>query len=179
MEKNKKILTPLILIIIGMFVLAYASVPLYSLFCKATGFGGTTQVALKSSTQKGKKVIKVRFDANIEPNLPWKFKPIQPEITVKPGENALIFYYAENLTEKPLTGTAIYNVTPNKAGIYFNKIECFCFEEQLLEPYQKVNMPVSFFIDPKIEEDPYLKDVDTITLSYSFFYVKKDSKFNR
>ncbi|QXK91641.1 cytochrome c oxidase assembly protein [Neoehrlichia mikurensis] len=173
MIKNRTILIFLSLIIISMICLACASVPLYRIYCKATGYGGTTQKAslLNKKSRIGKKEIKVRFNADIN-NLPWAFYPELPYVTVKPGEQTLIFYRAENLSNTPHTGIAIYNVTPYKAGKYFNKVACFCFSQQTLAPKQKAVMPVAFFIDPDIEDDPYTADVSTLTLSYTFFKYK-------
>ncbi len=156
-----------------MIMLTLASVPLYNLFCKVTGYGGTTRYTAIASTKTGTKLIKIRFDANVAQNLPWIFKSEQNEVIVRVGENNLVFYTAENKTDKPIIGTAVYNVTPHKAAKYFNKIQCFCFEEQLLKARQKMVMPVSFFIDPEIENDSNLQDVDTITLSYTFYSVKE------
>ena len=156
-----------------MAMLSYASVPLYNLFCKATGLGGTVKQVLRGSEKIGTRIMTVRFDANIDRELNWNFKPLQNQVKIKTGENALIFYQAENLSNEDIIGTAIYNVTPHKAAQYFLKIECFCFQDQLLKAGQKISMPVSFFIDPEIENDNNLKDVDTITLSYSFFKVKE------
>ena len=158
---SSKIAWSIILLVIGMLMLTFASVPLYNLFCKVTGYGGTTRYTAIASSRVGTKLIKVRFDANVDKNLPWDFKAEQNEVIVKVGENNLIFYTAENKTDKPIIGTAVYNVTPHKAAIYFNKIQCFCFEEQLLKAKQKMIMPVSFFIDTDIENDPNLQDVDT------------------
>ena len=152
-------------------MLTLASVPLYNLFCKVTGYGGTTRYTATASNKIGTKYITIRFDANVESSLPWNFKSEQNEVSVKTGENNLIFYTAENKTDRPIIGTAVYNVTPHKAAKYFNKIQCFCFEEQILKARQKMIMPVSFFIDPDIENDQNLKDVDTITLSYTFYLV--------
>ncbi len=152
-----------------MFCLAYASVPLYSLFCKVTGYGGTTQTAKALPKTIGNRKITILFNSDIEPKLNWEFKPLQRGMQVTTGESRLAFYYAKNLNKKTITGTATYNVTPNKAGIYFNKIECFCFTEQSLNANEEATFPVSFFIDPEIENDPYMSDVDTITLSYTFF----------
>ena len=160
------------LLIIGMIFLTFASVPLYNLFCKVTGYGGTTKYSATASTKVGKKFIKIRFDANVDRNLPWVFKSEQTEVVVKTGENNLVFYTAENKTDESIIGTAVYNVTPHKAAIYFNKIQCFCFEEQMLKPKQRMVMPVSFFIDSAMDDDPNLQDVDTITLSYTFYQVK-------
>ncbi len=168
---NSNFALSLVAIVVGMILLAYASVPIYNVFCKVTGYGGTTQRAKKTFSQLGTRRIKVTFDSNTGKELPWLFKPEQKEVSVITGENTLIFYSAENLTAEPIVGTAVYNVTPHKAGIYFNKIQCFCFEEQLLQGKQRVMMPVSFFIDPDIEKDPNLADVSEITLSYSFYKV--------
>jgi len=157
------------LLVLGMVMLTFASVPLYNLFCKVTGYGGTTQFASVASSKIGSKILKIRFDANVDSKLPWQFKAEQEEVEIRVGENNLIFYSAENNANIPIIGTAVYNVTPHRAGRYFNKIQCFCFTEQLLKPKQKMVMPVSFFIDSEIENDPELKDVDTITLSYTFY----------
>ena len=157
---------------IGMVGLAYASVPLYRLFCQVTGYGGTTQVATEapeSETPVSDRVITVRFNADTAKDLPWRFRPAQRQVTVRIGETALAFYRATNTGGRRLTGTATFNVTPQKAGIYFSKIECFCFTKQTLAPGQEAEMPVSFFIDPDILDDRNLDEVRTITLSYTFF----------
>ncbi len=174
--KDSNLALSLLAIVVSMVLLAFASVPLYSLFCKVTGYGGTVQNSPLSATRKGNRVITVRFDANTEPSLPWKFRAEQKEVKVLTGENALAFYFAENLSDENIVGMSIYNVTPHKAGIYFNKVHCFCFEEQLLKAKEGVNMPVSFFVDPAIEEDSNMNDVDTITLSYTFFKIRTESK---
>ena len=159
----------LLVLIMGMGVLSYASVPLYKLFCQVTGYGGTTQQVTSPSSQILERKIKIRFDANTKPTLDWNFQPVQTSIDISVGQNALAFYKAENTGKDPVVGTATFNVTPEKAGVYFNKIDCFCFVEQLLAPQEAVEMPVSFFIDPDIVNDPNLDDVTTITLSYTFF----------
>jgi cytochrome c oxidase assembly protein subunit 11 len=170
--KNKKLLSYAITATIVMFCMAFASVPLYNIFCKATGTGGAIDIAKKITNNKiGKKVIKVNFDANVDKNLPWKFKHLQQSIELKTGETGLAFYYTENTSNKDILGIAAYNVTPFKAAKYFVKIQCFCFENQLLKAGQKVNMPVLFLIDPEIENDKNLLDVNEITLSYSFYKV--------
>lgn len=151
-----------------MIGLAYASVPLYRIFCQVTGFGGTPQTAEVSNAVTDVP-IKVRFDANVDKKLPWQFEPVQREVTVNIGEESLVFYRAKNVGDKPVTGTATFNVTPLKAGEYFVKIDCFCFEEQILQPGEEVDMPVTFFVDPSILDDKNVQDVKTITLSYSFF----------
>lgn len=155
-----------------MILLTYASVPIYNLFCKATGLGGTVQISQNSSTNIGKRQIIVKFDANIDKTLNWQFQPEQPEILVTTGENTLVFYSAKNLANKSIIGTAVYNVSPEKVGKYFNKIQCFCFEEQILKAGEKMLMPVSFFIDSALDKDPNLRDITTITLSYFFYQVK-------
>lgn len=160
-------------VVVTMLALAYASVPLYRIFCQKTGFGGTTQVAKAASNQIVDRKITVRFNADVHRDLLWKFRPLQTEIKVKVGENALAFYESYNWSDKPISGIATYNVTPDKAGIYFNKVACFCFEEQVLSPHQRVEMPVQFFIDPDFAKDPDLMDVNTITLSYTFFKYNK------
>ena len=162
-------------LIMGMGVLSYASVPLYKLFCQVTGYGGTTQQATSPSSQTLERKIKVRFDANTKPTLDWDFQPLETSIDISVGQNALAFYKAKNTGKDPIVGTATFNVTPEKAGLYFNKIDCFCFVEQLLAPQEVVDMPVSFFIDPDIINDPNLDDVTTITLSYTFFPSKDRS----
>jgi len=154
---------------LGMIGLAFAAVPLYSLFCQVTGYGGTSQVAVQAPGVKGERVITVQFDAGVAKGMPWHFKPEQREVKVRLGEEALAFYRATNPLKRTVMGTATYNVTPHKAGPYFNKIECFCFTEQVLEPGASADMPVSFFVDPDIVNDPNLDDVMTITLSYTFF----------
>ena len=156
-------------IVCAMVGLAFASAPLYRLFCQVTGFGGTTQVAEVLPEAVSDRVITVRFNADVNPELPWSFQPVQRAVKVRVGEAGLAFYRATNLTTRPVTGTATFNVTPLKAGEYFNKTACFCFEEQRLQPGESVEMGVSFFIDPTILEDRNLDDVTTVTLSYTFF----------
>ncbi|MBI3452554.1 MAG: cytochrome c oxidase assembly protein [Rhodospirillales bacterium] len=162
---------------VGMLGMAYAAVPLYTLFCQVTGFGGTTQRATEAPARIGERMMTVRFDANVAgSDLPWSFAPAQREVKVHVGEEKLIYYRATNRSAIATTGTATFNVTPNKAGIYFDKVACFCFTEQRLEAGESLDMPVSFFIDPKIVDDPNLRDVNTITLSYTFFRAKDDLK---
>jgi cytochrome c oxidase assembly protein Cox11 len=156
--------------VIGVMIGLVAYSPtLYRLFCEATGFGGTTQRTAAAPGAAADRMITVRFSADVAPGMPWRFQPEQPEIRVRLGEEKLVFFSAENLTDKPIVGHATFNVTPTKAGIYFNKIQCFCFDEERLGPRQKVDMPVDFFIDPKLADDPNTREVDTITLSYTFF----------
>lgn len=157
-----------------MIGVSFASVPLYDLFCRVTGYGGTTQQAERASAEIIDREITIRFDASVNGDLPWSFQPVQKELRLKVGENALAFYGARNSSQRPVTGTATFNVTPLKAGAYFVKVDCFCFTEQRLGPGQSVEMPVAFYVDPSIAEDPDLDDVTTITLSYTFFRLDAD-----
>lgn len=172
-NRNTVFALNLTLIVVGMLGLAFASVPLYRLFCDITGYGGTTRAAQIAPGARGRSLT-VTFNADIDPALPWRFKPSQNSLTLAIGEERLAHYVAENLSDAPVTGRAVYNVTPFAAGRYFNKIECFCFIEQTLEPNQRVDMPVLFYIDPAIENDPELASLSTITLSYTFFPVQTD-----
>jgi len=156
-------------VVLGMIGLSFAAVPLYDMFCRVTGYGGTTQRAERAPDKPGEKVVTVRFNADIARGLPWKFEPVDREVRVTVGEERLAFYRATNTSDRPIIGQASYNVSPDKAGIYFNKVACFCFTEQRLEPGQTVEMPVSFFVDPSIATDRATRDVNTITLSYTFF----------
>ena len=153
---------------------SYAAVPLYEIFCQVTGYGGTTQVAEVSPDRVLDRRITIRFNADTDRALPWKFSAVKDKVDVRVGENILAFYRARNVSGGTVVGTATFNVTPLKAGQYFNKIECFCFTEQRLEPGGEVDMPVSFFVDPAIAEDPSLDDVNEITLSYTFFKTEVD-----
>lgn len=158
-------------IVVLMVGLSYASVPLYRLFCQVTGYGGTTQrvAAAPNAPTAAVRSFDVRFNADIGGGLPWSFYPSQGPVTVKLGEETLIHYRARNNANHPVVGTAVFNVTPEKVGRYFDKVQCFCFSEQRLEPGQEMDFPVSFFIDPAIAEDPNLNDIKTVTLSYTFF----------
>jgi cytochrome c oxidase assembly protein subunit 11 len=164
------ILTAISLAMLGM---AYAAVPLYRLICQKTGFGGTPQVAVSASNVTTNRTIKVQFTATVHRDLPWTFFPKQHEITVKLGQNFLVHFVAQNNSQRPIVGMATYNVSPDKAGIYFNKVQCFCFDEQLLQPGESVDMPVLFYVDPDMDKDHNLDGVTTITLSYTFFEYKK------
>jgi len=161
---------------LSMIGAAYAAVPLYRLFCQITGYGGTTQVAEQASENVLSKTINVRFDANSSRKLGWSFEPVERQITIKIGETYLAKYKAQNLGTTRTTGTSTFNVTPLSAGQYFNKIQCFCFTKQTLEPGESVEMPVSFYIDPEIVNDKNLDGVSEITLSYTFFPLKTEEK---
>jgi cytochrome c oxidase assembly protein subunit 11 len=149
--------------------LSFAAVPLYRMFCEATGYGGVPQRAESAPGEVLDRTIKVHFDANVDPALAWSFKPTERSIDVKIGDTALTFFKAENSTDKPIGGTANFNVVPEQAGRYFTKIECFCFKQQTLASGQSVEMPVTFFVDPKIVEDEDTKNISEITLSYTFY----------
>ena len=155
--------------VIGMVGMAYAAVPLYEMFCKVTGYGGTTQRVEQASDVILDKTIKVRFDANTGPGLAWTFTPVQREIKVRIGETVQVLYKARNNGSTASTGQATFNVTPQAAGAYFNKVQCFCFTETTLKPGEEMEMPVVFFVDPEIVEPVETKDIHTITLSYTFF----------
>jgi cytochrome c oxidase assembly protein subunit 11 len=152
-----------------MVSLSFAAVPFYDWFCRTTGYGGTTGVAETGSDVILDRTINVRFDASVERGMPWEFKPLAREMTLRIGETGLAFYEAHNPTDRVVAGTASYNVTPDAAGAYFDKIACFCFEMQVLQPGERVQMPVSFFIDPAIVDDAEAGRVPVITLSYTFY----------
>lgn len=158
-------------VVILMGGLAWASVPFYNWFCRVTGFGGTTAVAITAPDTILDKTIKIRFDASTAPDMPWEFKPVQTEMTLRIGEEGLAFYEAYNPTDHPVAGQAVYNVAPYEAGGFFTKIECFCFTEQVLMPGERVQMPVSFFVDPEIVTDRDAKYTKHITLSYTFYEI--------
>ena len=167
-QRNLKVLAGVLLIPMAMGTLVYYSVPLYQLFCDVTGFGGTTRTAQAAPTTVIDREITVRFDANVASGLPWRFTAPKP-VTLRLGEERVVAYKGNNIGNEPYLGTATFNVTPFKTGEYFSKIECFCFTEQLLLPGEEKEFTVSFFVDPKLAEDPNATDVSTITLSYTFF----------
>jgi cytochrome c oxidase assembly protein subunit 11 len=168
-KRHRTVAVTCTFVVLSMIGLSFAAVPLYRLYCQATGFAGTTQKAEKPSDVVLDRTITLHFDANVARDLTWHFEPVQRTIDVKIGENVLAFYRATNTSDKPLTGTAVFNVTPEAAGIHFNKVECFCFTEQRLEPGQSVDMPVSFFVDPAIVDDEDANNLLELTLSYTFF----------
>jgi cytochrome c oxidase assembly protein subunit 11 len=156
-------------LVAGMVGLSFASVPLYRMFCQVTGYGGTPQRAEKAPGEVLDRTITIRFDGNVDHSLPWTFAPVQQTMDVKIGETALAFFKASNNSSVPVSGRAIFNVAPELAGRYFTKIECFCFKQQTLAAGQTVEMPVTFFVDPKIVDDEDTKDISEITLSYTFY----------
>lgn len=175
MSERRKLHTGLItaLVAVGMVGLAYASVPLYRIFCQVTGFGGTTMQVSESAVPAKPldRTISVRFDANVAPGLSWSFAPVKSHETVRIGERRLTFYRATNHSDQPITGTATFNVSPDTAGGYFMKTQCFCFQEQTLKPGQTVDMAIVYFVDPAILDDADGRRIDEITLSYTFFPV--------
>lgn len=171
-RRNRRTFAICGLVVSAMVGLSFASVPLYRLFCQITGFGGTTRVAERAPDRILDRMVTVRFNADVEPALGWRFEPVERTMRVRIGEQALAFYRARNISGVPTTGSATYNVTPEKSGLYFNKIECFCFTEQTLAAGQEAEFPVSFFVDPAIVDDRNTRDVGEITLSYAFFLVR-------
>lgn len=173
-RKNRHVGLTMLLVAMAMLGLGYAAVPLYDLFCRVTGFGGTTQIATESDAASaaarsaGAPTISIRFDANTASDMPWEFRPRQVTDTVQIGQRDMAIFEAKNLSSVPVTGTASFNVEPEQAGAYFNKIQCFCFTEQTLQPGQEVTMPVLYFVDPQALDDPGMKGVEQITLSYTF-----------
>ena len=164
----------LVLLVFGMTGLAFASVPLYRLFCQVTGINGTTQRAdAAPGAVEGQ--VSVRFDANTSPALPWRFGPVEGKVRIAPGARTQVMYRATNLTARATAGTATFNVSPALAGKYFSKIECFCFSEQVLKGGESIDMPVTFFVDPKLRTDPDTRHIDEITLSYTFYPVETDT----
>lgn len=173
-ERNKTAAVYAVGIAIAVAGLSYAAVPLYKVFCQVTGYGGTTQTSSQEKFKnmkpvEGARQITVYFNADASASMPWKFKPQQRAVKVVPGETALAFYTAYNPLDKPVTGVSTYNISPMRAGLYFNKIQCFCFEEQRLRPHEEIDMPVFFYIDPEFLNDPAMNKIKTITLSYTVF----------
>jgi cytochrome c oxidase assembly protein subunit 11 len=175
-RKNIRVAAALVVVIVFMASLVAYSPTLYRLFCAATGYAGTTQRVEGDDSAVSDRVITVRFDTSIAPDLPWRFEPVQREVKVHLGEEKLVFFSAENLTDQPLVGHATFNVTPEKTGLYFKKIQCFCFDDERLDAHQKVDMPVDFFVDPALAKDSNAQDVSAITLSYTFFRTTETDK---
>ncbi len=157
---------------LAMLALSFAAVPLYRMFCASTGYGGTTQVAATAPTHLGARDVVVRFDANVAPGLNWTFEPETAQITLRTGKTATVFFKVVNLSDRAGAAQAMYNVGPDSAGAYFDKISCFCFSEQKLDAHETAELPVVFFLDPALERDEGLREVDTVTLSYTFFASK-------
>ena len=169
LDKNRKTAVTFASIAAIMVGMSFAAVPAYRAFCSVTGFGGTTQRATSGANKVLDRMVTVRFDGTVSDGLAWRFKPEQQSQTLHIGETSIAYFEAENLSGKKLTGRAAFNVSPSKAGVYFKKIQCFCFTEQTLEPGEKVDMPVTYFVDPALADDRNLDEVETITLAYTFF----------
>jgi len=180
-DRNRRTLAVMVLIALTMLALGFAAVPLYRLFCQVTGFAGTTQRATEQQATDAAQfarsaaaaTISVRFDGQVERGMAWTFKPLQTTQTLALGERSMALFLAQNNSDHPITGSATFNVVPEQTGAYFNKIQCFCFTQQTLQPHQAVRMPVIYYVDPKILDDPDTKDIQQITLSYTFHEVKK------
>jgi len=180
--RNRRTAQVMIVIALAMLGLGFAAVPLYRLFCQVTGFAGTTQRATAAEAvdaaqfarSAGAPTISVRFDGQVERGMPWTFKPLQTTQTLAVGERSMALFLAQNDSDHPVTGSATFNVVPEQTGSYFDKIQCFCFTQQTLQPHQAVRMPVIYYVDPKILKDPDTKDIQQITLSYTFHEVKKE-----
>ena len=174
--QNKKVIFIISFVGMLMLSLSYAAVPLYDIFCRVTGFGGTTQIASSAPGSTGHPNINIRFESNITDSLNWDFYAKTKTVKIPMGEEKTIYYFAKNLSDEPIVGTATFNVTPAKVGQYFMKIDCFCFVEQLLNPGESMNMPVTFFIDPDLYKDENVQEVNEITLSYTFMKSMDQSK---
>lgn len=175
-RRNRRLAAGAFAVVFGMVGLSFAAVPLYRVFCQVTGYGGTPVISAGAAPERvGTAMVTVRFDATTHPDLPWRFEPAQGPMRLHVGEEALAFYTARNLADRPVTGVAVYNVTPEKVGRYFHKTACFCFEEQTLAAGQQAEMPLSFWVDPRLAEDPSTRDVRTITIHYSFFRSLSDA----
>jgi cytochrome c oxidase assembly protein subunit 11 len=172
---NKLLVLALVAVPTGMLGLSFAAVPLYRLFCAVTGYGGTPQIGPETSASVSDRTITVRFNADTSPGIPWDFRPEQPQVSAKLGEEQIAFYVAHNQAATPVTGIALYNVTPEKAAKYFHKTACFCFNKQTLAPRQSMQFPVSFWVDPAIASNKSTADVSVITLSYTFFHSLDDA----
>jgi cytochrome c oxidase assembly protein subunit 11 len=168
-RRNKLLAGVVFVVMIGMVGMSFAAIPLYRLFCAATGYGGTPNIASATAPGSNGETVRVRFNADINPDLPWTFAPDQVEVSLELGEEQVAFYHAVNKSTRPVTGMAMYNVTPEKVGKYFHKTACFCFNKQTLSPEQSMEFPVSFWVDPAIRTDPNTADVKVVTLSYTFF----------
>lgn len=171
-RKNLSVMTSILAVVAGMLMLSYAAVPLYDLFCRVTGYGGTPQLGAEPQGAILARKMTVGFNTDKAPALPWEFRALQRDVTIPIGKRTLVFFEATNRADHPVTATSTFNVTPFKAGQYFVKTQCFCYEEQILQPGQTATFPVSFYVDPTLDEDETLDEVKNITLSYTFFPVK-------
>ena len=175
-RRNAIVGSVVVAVIVGMVGMSFAAIPLYRLFCAATGYGGTPSIGLAAAPGSSGQTIRVRFNADTNPGLPWTFAPDQLEVALNLGDEQVAFYHATNRSSRPVTGMALYNVTPEKVGKYFHKTACFCFNQQTLSADQTMEFPVSFWVDPAIRTDPNTADVKVITLSYTFFRSLEDAE---
>ena len=176
LSANDRVVVTCVAVLAGALALTYASVPLYRIYCQATGFDGTPRIADAPSATVSAHTVEIRFDSNVGAGLPWTFEPKERKVTVHLGENKLVYFRAENQFATATSGTATYNVTPEKAAAYFNKVQCFCFTRQDLRGGQGADLGVTFFVDPALATDPMTKDITSITLSYTFYPAKADAK---
>ncbi len=174
-RKNRRVAVAAFGFVAFMVGVSFAAVPLYDLFCRVTGFGGQPMIGQAAPAAVGEHTVTVRFDANTQPGMPWQFRPSQGPVRVRVGEEHVAFYNARNTADRPVLGISTYNVTPDVVGKYFHKTACFCFEEQTLEPGQSVDMPLAFWVDPRIADDPQTRGIRTITISYTFFRSLNDA----
>ena len=175
-RNNRRLAAGVFAVVAGMVGVSFAAVPLYDLFCRVTGYNGTVQIGGRAPERPGEFVVTVRFNANTQPSLPWRFEPASAPVQLRVGEEGMGFYRARNLADRPVTGVSTYNVTPEVVGKYFHKTACFCFEEQTLAPGQEAEMPLAFWVDPRIAEDPNTRGIRTITISYTFFRSLNDAE---
>src|ERR1700742_1992103 len=175
-RRNTLLASVVVAAMVGMVGMSFAAIPLYRLFCAATGYGGTPSIGLAAAPGSSGQTIRVRFNADTNPGLPWTFAPDQLQVSFNLGDEQVAFYHATNKSGRPVSGMALYNVTPEKVGKYFHKTACFCFNQQTLSPRQNMEFPVSFWVDPAIRTDPNTSDVRVITLSYTFFRSLDDAE---
>jgi cytochrome c oxidase assembly protein subunit 11 len=175
-RRNRRVAIAVAATSVAMVGAAYAAVPLYAAFCKATGYGGTTQVAGAASAARGARTLSVSFDANVAPGLGWTFEPETPTITLRTGATATVYFRVHNRSPRETAAVAVYNVAPEVSGAWFDKVSCFCFSEQRLGPNETAELPVVFFLDPRLEQDHTMDDVSAITLSYTLFAVNDAAK---
>lgn len=175
-KRNRRVAGGAFAVVFTMVGVSFAAVPLYDWFCRVTGFGGTPMIGQQAPATPGDFVVTVRFNANTQPNLPWRFEPAQPSMQLRVGEEGVGFYIARNISDRPATGISTYNVTPEVIGKYFHKTACFCFEEQTLAPGQQVDMPLAFWVDPRIAQDPNTRGIHTITVNYTFHRSLQDAE---
>lgn len=175
-RRNRRMLAGAMTVVAGMVGVSFAAVPLYDLFCRVTGYNGTPMIGAAAAPGAGERVLTIRFNANTQPDLPWRFGPVSPTMPLRVGEEGVAFYRAVSTGARPSTGISTYNVTPEVVGKYFHKTACFCFEEQTLQPGQDVDMPLAFWVDPAIAQDPNTRDIRTITVSYTFFRSLNDAE---